>query len=278
MALGQVTVWEYRGSVPHAVASTAALTDALLTDAFAHAHTLDCAKAKSAGLTTDSIASPDQAPTTDAQPSPSRPPPSAGPAPLVISPPPPLISTRTLRGAYCTAISHFVTGLADTQQTRLHKKTMLAAAREIGLPAAFIEVRHWIAHEGVPPLEVLRNNAEEALQWLWKGFWRDLGGGAAEEESERSDDEEDRLFPGRRDEEREELRLRRRLRAVLMGFLARVQAEAEAELRGAKGKKRLRELDASAALAELCDSDVNRLQVLSDVLLTADFLLPAASA
>ena len=58
--------------------------------------------------------------------------------------------------------------------------SMYAAARAVGMPAAWVELRHEIAHgagpEAIaePSLKRLHACAEEALEWLWKRYWRQL--------------------------------------------------------------------------------------------------------
>lgn len=58
--------------------------------------------------------------------------------------------------------------------------SMYAAARAVGMPAAWVELRHEIAHgagpEAItePSLKRLHACAEEALEWLWARYWQGL--------------------------------------------------------------------------------------------------------
>ncbi|KAI9667438.1 MAG: rRNA-processing protein las1 [Bathelium mastoideum] len=65
----------------------------------------------------------------------------------------------------------FVTGYCDSPDRR---RPMHDVAREIGMPAAFVEFRHEATHKEVPNLERLRRNVEAALEWLWDHYWRDV--------------------------------------------------------------------------------------------------------
>jgi ribosomal biogenesis protein LAS1 len=51
---------------------------------------------------------------------------------------------------------------------------MYESAKAIGLPDAFVELRHEITHGQLPSLVVLRNYAQRALSWLWTNYWRYL--------------------------------------------------------------------------------------------------------
>lgn len=100
-----------------------------------------------------------------------------------------------------------VTGLVDTNQTGPYRKSMYHNAREIGLPASFVELRHQATHEELPALLVLRQAATRSLQWLWQHYWRniDVRSGAL-------DDEEQAFEDGM-------LKLRDQFRAILASYL-----------------------------------------------------------
>lgn len=51
---------------------------------------------------------------------------------------------------------------------------MYAKAKQIGLPASFVELRHEATHGDLPSLVVLRRAAEKALEWLWNDYWKYL--------------------------------------------------------------------------------------------------------
>ena len=49
---------------------------------------------------------------------------------------------------------------------------MYAKAKTIGLPASFVELRHRATHNDLPSLVVLRQAAQQSLQWLWNNYWQ----------------------------------------------------------------------------------------------------------
>jgi ribosomal biogenesis protein LAS1 len=67
-----------------------------------------------------------------------------------------------------------VTGLVDSEQVALFKSSMYEKAKQIGLPASFIDIRHDAIHGDLPSLMVLRTVAQKALHWLWNDYWKYL--------------------------------------------------------------------------------------------------------
>lgn len=53
---------------------------------------------------------------------------------------------------------------------------MYGVAKTIGLPAAFVELRHQGTHEPMPSLAQLRPAAARALVWIWDYYWKNLPG------------------------------------------------------------------------------------------------------
>jgi len=51
---------------------------------------------------------------------------------------------------------------------------MYAVAKSVGLPAAFVELRHQATHEALPSLTKLRDAADKALGWIWEYYWQNL--------------------------------------------------------------------------------------------------------
>lgn len=84
------------------------------------------------------------------------------------------ISALAKRSCYCTALCRFVTGLVDSEQDSKYKISMYDKAKELDLPASFVELRHEAIHGELPSLVVLRQTAEKALAWLWTDYWRHL--------------------------------------------------------------------------------------------------------
>lgn len=90
-------------------------------------------------------------------------------------------------------IAHrFVTGLLDGYQDKKHKLSMFSIARNIGLPATFVELRHQCTHEELPSLGKLRGACERSLDWIWRQYWSTLEGkdksSVSDEEPESADD------------------------------------------------------------------------------------------
>ncbi|KAL5611604.1 hypothetical protein BROUX41_000812 [Berkeleyomyces rouxiae] len=81
------------------------------------------------------------------------------------------LSDYAMRAAYSTAFSRFVTGLLDGQQDKLRKMSMFSLAKNIGLPATFVELRHQATHEPLPSLARLRSAARKAMSWIWDYYW-----------------------------------------------------------------------------------------------------------
>lgn len=59
-------------------------------------------------------------------------------------------------------------------QDKLRKQSMYSLAKNIGLPATFVELRHQATHEQLPSLAKLRKAARKALQWIWEYYWQHL--------------------------------------------------------------------------------------------------------
>jgi len=82
------------------------------------------------------------------------------------------------RHALATALSRFVTGFCDAAGAGA--PSMYGAAAALALPPALVDLRHDVAHGGLPPLRVLRVRVEQALGWLWEGFWAHVCAAAEE--------------------------------------------------------------------------------------------------
>lgn len=67
-----------------------------------------------------------------------------------------------------------MTGLVDSEQDSKYKISMYVKAKEIGIPASFVELRHEATHGDLPSLAVLRRASEKALEWLWNDYWQYL--------------------------------------------------------------------------------------------------------
>ncbi|RPB23768.1 Las1-domain-containing protein [Terfezia boudieri ATCC MYA-4762] len=80
-------------------------------------------------------------------------------------------SQLNLQLSYSTAICRFVNGLLDPAQQSHFAISMHTLARNLNLPASFVEIRHAATHENLPSLAVLRTAASRALGWLWSNYW-----------------------------------------------------------------------------------------------------------
>ena len=70
------------------------------------------------------------------------------------------------------ALIRFVNSLLDPLQRRDKNLPLSVLASTAGLPASFVEVRHWGTHEAsLPGMEVLRDMGIRALEWLWHNYW-----------------------------------------------------------------------------------------------------------
>ena len=61
---------------------------------------------------------------------------------------------------------------------------MLEIARQIGMPAEFVALRHEATHEELPSLQRLVGVTGEALEWLWRVYWSRLDEGGEVEVEE----------------------------------------------------------------------------------------------
>ncbi|CDS08839.1 hypothetical protein LRAMOSA10200 [Lichtheimia ramosa] len=82
-----------------------------------------------------------------------------------------LLSHQELRQLYSFALIRFVNGMVDPLQTGAHARATSEIASRLGLPLWFVELRHAATHEHLPGISVLREAAEQALQWLYDSYW-----------------------------------------------------------------------------------------------------------
>jgi ribosomal biogenesis protein LAS1 len=72
---------------------------------------------------------------------------------------------------YSTALARFVTGFCDIGQNSVVKRSMYEMAELIGMPEAWVELRHEITHGQIPDLRTLEHCVQASLFWLWDFFW-----------------------------------------------------------------------------------------------------------
>jgi hypothetical protein len=51
------------------------------------------------------------------------------------------------------------------------ESSMYAHAARIGMPEGFVDLRHEIVHGRIPALQLLRGRTWEGLEWLWEKWW-----------------------------------------------------------------------------------------------------------
>lgn len=57
---------------------------------------------------------------------------------------------------------------------------MYSIAKNIGLPATYVELRHQATHEELPSLPKLRTATQKALRWIWEYYWVKLSQDASD--------------------------------------------------------------------------------------------------
>ncbi|OQN97444.1 hypothetical protein B0A48_16603 [Cryoendolithus antarcticus] len=90
-------------------------------------------------------------------------------------------SPFSIRAVYSAAFTRFVTGFCDIGRNReraLEPSSMLEIARQIGMPAEFVALRHEATHEDLPSVQRLVAACEQALEWLWDVYWSKIDEGA----------------------------------------------------------------------------------------------------
>ncbi|KAH3974252.1 hypothetical protein HBI56_089260 [Parastagonospora nodorum] len=76
---------------------------------------------------------------------------------------------------YATAVSRFITGLADTQIDLIRDKpAWFPPGKSLQLPYPLLEIRHRIVHRHLPSLAELKRAAQDSLDWLWEWYWSQL--------------------------------------------------------------------------------------------------------
>ncbi|CDO72746.1 hypothetical protein BN946_scf184990.g29 [Trametes cinnabarina] len=80
-------------------------------------------------------------------------------------------SYLSLRMGYASALIRLVNGLVDPLQLGAYARSINSIAQQLGLPAWFVELRHAATHEDLPSLEVLRDAAREAMNWLLHNYF-----------------------------------------------------------------------------------------------------------
>ena len=164
----------------------------------------------------------------------------------------------------------FVTGLTDVQQTKKRKLSMFEVGKDIGLPSSFIQIRHQITHEGLPSLVVLRRVSEQALDWLYNDYWIHLHS---------PNSAADMIDPGIPLDGKLARSLEEELRTILRSYHSDclgVLKQKPSNLQQATITSRAK--TAGRRITELCQNNVERLDILVRVLLEKGMLVPKTKA
>lgn len=89
-------------------------------------------------------------------------------------------SLFSIRAVYSAAFTRFVTGFCDIgrqKERSLEPSSMLEMAKQMGMKAEFVALRHEATHEELPSLRRLVKATGEALEWLWRVYWSRLDEG-----------------------------------------------------------------------------------------------------
>ncbi|KAI9294963.1 Las1-domain-containing protein [Neoconidiobolus thromboides FSU 785] len=79
-----------------------------------------------------------------------------------------------LRMLYSMALIRFVNGIIDPEQTSKYAKPIHIIAKNIQLPPKFVMLRHTATHGNLPKIQILRDYAKEALEWLNVHYWNKI--------------------------------------------------------------------------------------------------------
>jgi len=162
-------------------------------------------------------------------------------------------SAFAIRAVYSTAFARFVTGFCDMGQNSVVKRSMYEMAELIGMPEAWVELRHEITHGQVPDLRSLEHHVQASLVWLWGFFWSKLEAPNADAGLE--------------------LATKAEIRDTLKSFLRSRSNEIKAGTSGrAQGSSAA---DASRQLLRLLKRSERNLLLLVSVLLEEKMLLPS---
>lgn len=142
--------------------------------------------------------------------------------------------------------------MTDIEQTTKYKQSMHKLAKEVGIPASFVEIRHEAIHGELPSLAVLRRATERALLWLYNEYWEQLD-----------------------DTSSDPVRLRSALKDLLRTHL---KVCIGAKSKGPFDAAKVTEESVAAtnrSVATLCQNEVEALQILVDILLERKMLIPS---
>ena len=160
----------------------------------------------------------------------------------------------------------FVTGLTDVQQNKKRKLSMFEVGKGIGLPSSFIQIRHQIAHEGLPSLVVLRRVSEQALDWLFSDYWIHL------DSSNSAVGMSDPSIPS---DGKPILSLEEELGIILRSYHSDcLSAVKQKSSKIQQATVTFRAKTAGLRITDLCQNNVEKLEILVRILLEKGMLIP----
>ena len=70
------------------------------------------------------------------------------------------------------AMIRMVNGIIDVEQKGVYSKSVNVIAEEIGLPRAFVDLRHNCTHNDLPSFDVMLLSLKNAKLWLADFYWQ----------------------------------------------------------------------------------------------------------
>lgn len=131
-------------------------------------------------------------------------------------------------------------------------------AKELDMPASFVELRHEATHGELPSSSRLQRNAVAALKWLWHHYWATLD---TESGTHQTHEQNARDLEGQ---------LREHLKTYMSTRLEEVRKNGDAQNTSA-----FRSRDLALKITRLCQGKKASLQVLVKVLFEEKMMIPS---
>lgn len=131
-------------------------------------------------------------------------------------------------------------------------------AKELDMPASFVELRHEATHGDLPSLSRLQRNAVAALKWLWHHYWATLD---TEPSTNQSQEQIARDLEGQ---------LREHLKTYVSTRLEEVRKNEDAQNTSAYSSR-----DLALKITRLCQGKKESLQLLAKVLFEEKRMIPS---
>ncbi|GAB1605770.1 ribosomal biogenesis protein LAS1L [Argonauta hians] len=80
-------------------------------------------------------------------------------------------SNQKLRNLYGLALIRFINDMTEAKQNKMYARSLMAIAKELGLPEWLIELRHSATHQTLPSLEIVCTAVDCSLKYLQETFW-----------------------------------------------------------------------------------------------------------